>query len=91
MILHGKSTTQSYLTLIYYKDQILHFEINLQKAISSSKQIEEQSKSVGFYQEALDHVSRQGESNGGFKTGLILLRSSIWMRQDQSKIAVPPT
>jgi hypothetical protein len=41
----------------------------LQEAISSAKQIDEQSKAAGFYQEALDHVARQGYGNASFEVG----------------------
>ncbi|KKW77425.1 hydrolase or metal-binding protein [Acinetobacter sp. AG1] len=69
LTLRGKSTTQSYRTPIYYVDLTLRDGINLQDAISSAKQIEEQSKAAGFYQEALDHVARQGYGNASFEVG----------------------
>lgn len=40
-------------------DLTLRDGINLQEAITSAKQIDEQSKTAGFYQEVLDHVARQ--------------------------------
>jgi hypothetical protein len=64
-----KSTTQSYRTPIYYVDLTLRDGVNLQEAISSAKQIDEQSKAAGFYQEALDHVARQGYGNASFEVG----------------------
>lgn len=67
LTLRGKSTTQSYRTPIYYVDLTLRDGINLQDAINSAKQIDEQSKAAGFYQEALDHVARQGYSNAQFE------------------------
>lgn len=69
LTLRGKSTTQSYRTPIYYVDLTLRDGINLQEAISSAKQIDEQSKAAGFYQEALDHVARQGYGNTSFEVG----------------------
>ncbi|ENW05942.1 recombination directionality factor [Acinetobacter beijerinckii] len=69
LTLRGKSTTQSYRTPIYYVDLTLRDGVNLQEAITSAKQIDEQSKTVGFYQEALDHVARQGYGNGSFEVG----------------------
>jgi hypothetical protein len=79
--LRGKSTTQSYRTPIYYVDLTLRDGINLQEAIISAKQIDEQSKVAGFYQEALDHVARQGYGNASFEVGgeegWILWRSFI--------------
>lgn len=69
LTLRGKSTTQSYRTPIYYVDLTLRDGIHLQEAISNAKQISEQSKSAGFYQEALDHVARQGYGNASFEVG----------------------
>ncbi len=69
LTLRGKSTTQSYRTPIYYVDLTLRDGINLKDAISSAKQIDEQSKVAGFYQEALDHVARQGYGNASFEVG----------------------
>ena len=50
-------------------DLTLRDGVNLQDAISSAKQIDEQSKAAGFYQEALDHVARQGYGNASFEVG----------------------
>jgi len=50
-------------------DLTLRDGVNLQDAIASAKQIDEQSKAVGFYQEALDHVARQGYGNASFEVG----------------------
>ena len=69
LTLRGKSTTQSYRTPIYYVDLTLRDGIHLQEAITNAKQISEQSKAAGFYQEALDHVARQGYSNVSFEVG----------------------
>ncbi|MCH7310577.1 hydrolase or metal-binding protein [Acinetobacter sp. ANC 4805] len=69
LTLRGKSTTQSYRTPIYYVDLTLRDGTNLKDAISSAKQIDEQSKAAGFYQEALDHVARQGYGNARFEVG----------------------
>ena len=69
LTLRGKSTTQSYRTPIYYVDLTLRDGVNLQDAITSAKQINEQSKEAGFYQEALDHVARQGYGNACFEVG----------------------
>ncbi len=67
LTLRGKSTTQSYRTPIYYVDLTLRDGVNLNDAITSAKQMDEQSKAAGFYQEALDHVARQGYSNASFE------------------------
>jgi hypothetical protein len=50
-------------------DLTLRDGINLQEAITSAKQIDEVSKAAGFYQEALDHVARQGYGNASFEVG----------------------
>ncbi len=39
------------------------------RLLSNAKQISEQSKAAGFYQEALDHVARQGFANAKFEVG----------------------
>ncbi|MBP6151849.1 MULTISPECIES: hydrolase or metal-binding protein [unclassified Acinetobacter] len=69
LTLRGKSTTQSYRTPIYYVDLTLRDGVNLQDAITSAHQIDQQSKAAGFYQEALDHVARQGYGNTSFEVG----------------------
>jgi hypothetical protein len=72
-------------------DLTLRDGTNLQEAITSAKQIDEQSKAAGFYQEALDHVARQGYGNASFEVGgeegWILLRSFIRMNRNQSSIS----
>lgn len=67
LTLRGKSTTQSYRTPIYYVDLTLRDGTSLQDAITTAKEIDEQSKQVGFYQEALDQVARQGYANAKFE------------------------
>jgi len=69
LTLRGKSTTQSYRTPIYYVDLTLRDGVNLNDAITSAKQIDDQSKQAGVYQEALDHVARQGYGNASFEIG----------------------
>ncbi|HFD2140899.1 TPA: hydrolase or metal-binding protein [Acinetobacter baumannii] len=65
--LRGKSTTQSYRTPIYYVDLTLRDGTSLQDAITTAKEIDEQSKQSGFYQDALDQVARQGYANAKFE------------------------
>ncbi|WP_151711367.1 recombination directionality factor [Acinetobacter junii] len=69
LTLRGKSTTQSYRTPIYYVDLTLRDGVNLQEAIASAKQIDQQSKAAGFYQEALDFIAKQGYGNASFEMG----------------------
>ena len=64
LILRGKSTTQSYRQPVYYVDLTLREGISLNEAIIQAKQIDEQSKQAGFYQEALDFIARKGFGNG---------------------------
>ena len=63
LILRGKSTTQSYRQPVYYVDLTLREGISLNDAIVQAKQIDEQSKQAGFYQEAVDFIARQGFAN----------------------------
>lgn len=64
LILRGKSTTQSYRQPVYYVDLTLRDGIGLNDAIIQAKQIDEQCKQAGFYQEALDFTARKGFVNG---------------------------
>lgn len=64
LILRGKSTTQSYRQPLYYVDLTLREGISLNEAIIQAKQIDEQSKQAGFYQEALDFTARKSLGNG---------------------------
>lgn len=67
LTLRGKSTTQSYRQPVYYVDLTLREGIQLNEAIQSAQQIDEQSKAAGFYQEALDFMARQGFENAKFE------------------------
>jgi len=67
LTLRGKSTMQSYRTPVYYVDITLRDGVHLQEAIIQAKQIDEQSRQVGFYQEALDFIARQGFANAQFE------------------------
>lgn len=68
MILRGGPISQSYQTPVYYVDLTLKDGIGLNDAIVQAKQINEQSKVAGFYQEALDKIVRQGYDNAKFET-----------------------
>ncbi len=67
LTLRGKSTTQSYRQPVYYVDLTLREGISLNDAIIQAKQIDEQSKQAGFYQEAVDFTARQGFANAQFQ------------------------
>lgn len=59
LTLRGKSTTQSYRTPVYYVDLTLREGVSLQQAIQTAKEIDQQSKAMGFNQMALDQMARQ--------------------------------
>lgn len=67
LTLRGKSTTQSYRQPVYYVDLTLRDGLSLNDAIAQAKQMDEQSRQAGFYQEALDHAAWQGFANAGFE------------------------
>ena len=51
-------------------DLTLREGISLNEAIIQAKQIDEQSKQAGFYQEALDFTARKGFANARFETDI---------------------
>jgi len=59
LTLRGKSTTQSYRQPVYYVDLTLREGVSLQQAIQTAKEIDQQSKAMGFNQIALDQMARQ--------------------------------
>ena len=67
LTLRGKSTTQSYRQPVYYVDLTLREGIGLNDAIVQAKQIDDQAKEAGFYQEAVDFIARQGFANAKFE------------------------
>ncbi|MBJ9371958.1 hydrolase or metal-binding protein [Acinetobacter sp. TGL-Y2] len=67
LTLRGKSTTQSYRTPVYYVDLTIRDGVNLQQAIQMAKEIDQQSKAIGFNQSALDQMARQCFSNARFE------------------------
>lgn len=67
LTLRGKSTTQSYRQPVYYVDLTLREGVDLQSAIQTATQIDQQSKQSGFNQEAVDQIARQGFENAQFE------------------------
>ncbi|WP_327858303.1 hydrolase or metal-binding protein [Acinetobacter guillouiae] len=67
LTLRGKSTTQSYRTPVYYVDLTLRDGVNLEQAIQTAKEIDQQSKASGFNQHALDQMARHGYGNARFE------------------------
>jgi hypothetical protein len=67
LTLRGKSTTQSYRQPVYYVDLTLKDGVSLNDAIRTAKEIDQQSKEAGFYQEAVDFVAKQGFANAQFE------------------------
>ena len=70
LTLRGKSTTQSYRQPVYYVDLTLRDGVDLQSAIHTAREIDQQSKQAGFNQEALDQMARQGFANAKFEMDL---------------------
>ena len=89
LILRGKSTTQSYRQPVYYVDLTLRDGIGLNDAIIQAKQIDEQCKQAGFYQEALDFTARKGFGNGrmdvDMEEGLDMLEEYYHPEQEQNR------
>ena len=87
LTLRGKSTTQSYRTPIYYVDLTLREGVDLQTAIQTAKEIDQQGKQAGFDQAALDQIARQGFANAKFEVyaeeGLDVLEE-YYPEQEQS-------
>ena len=86
LTLRGKSTTQSYRQPVYYVDLTLQEGVDLQTAIQTAKEIDQQGKQAGFYQEALDHVARQGFANARFETDMeegLSVVDEFYPEQDQ--------
>ena len=67
LTLRGKSTTQSYRTPVYYVDLTLRDGTCLKDAIHMAKEVDQQSKDAGFYQEALDFIAKAGFNNAVFE------------------------
>ena len=67
LTLRGKSTTQSYRQPVYYVDLTLREGVDLQSAIYTAREIDQQSKHARFNQEALDQMARQGFANARFE------------------------
>lgn len=70
LTLRGKSTIQSYRQPVYYVDLTLREGVDLQSAIHTAREIDQQSKQAGFNQEALDQIARQGFANAKFEMDL---------------------
>ena len=65
--LRGKSTTMSYGTPIYYVDLVVRTGITLEQAITQAKELDENRRTSGFDQAALDEAARRGFANGVFE------------------------
>ena len=93
LTLRGKSTTQSYRAPVYYVDLTLRDNMSLNDAIGMAKQIDQQSKAAGFYQEALDFVARQGFANAQFEVnsdeGLEVMDEFYRGDSDLASVALP--
>ena len=67
LTLRGKSSKQSYRTPVYYVDLTLRDGVNLQQAIQMARDIDQQSKAVGFNQSSLDQTAWHGFANALFE------------------------
>jgi hypothetical protein len=67
--IRGKSTTQSHRSAIYYVDVTVREGSSLEQSIIEAKALDEQRKSSGYDQEALDQASRLGFANAVFEFG----------------------
>lgn len=67
LTLRGKSTTQSYRQPVYYVDLTLREGVDLQSAIQTAREIDQQSKQTGFNQSALDEIAHLGFANARFE------------------------
>lgn len=67
LTLRGKSTTQSYRQPVYYVDLTLREGVDLQSAIQTAREIDQQSKQTGFNQSALDEIAHLGFANAQFE------------------------
>lgn len=65
--LRGKSTTMSHRSAAYYVAFLMRSSLNLEQAIDEARQMDECRRAIGFDQEALDEVTRQGFANGAFE------------------------
>ena len=65
--LRGKSTTMSYGTPIYYVDLVVRYGLTLDQAIAQARELDEQRRTSGFDQVALDEAARRGFGNGAFE------------------------
>jgi recombination directionality factor gp3-like protein len=65
--LRAKSTTQSHRTPIYYADLTVRSSRTLEEAIAEAKEVDEQRKSVGFDQTALDAAAAACFANGALE------------------------
>lgn len=68
LILRSKSSTSGSCSRTYDVDLTLRDGMSLQEAITVAKETDEKCKAVGFYQDALDKVARQGYSDVCFST-----------------------
>jgi hypothetical protein len=65
--LRGKSTTQSHRAPVYYVDLTIRDGMTLDEAITEARSTNEQRKSIGHDQDALDIAAREGFANGAFE------------------------
>jgi hypothetical protein len=65
--LRGKSTRQSHGTPIFYVDLTVRGGIDMSEALRVANELDEQRRTAGFDQSALDEAARRGFGNGAFE------------------------
>ena len=66
LILRGKSTTQSYRQPVYYVDLTLRDGLTLNEVIIQAQKLDKQCKEIGYFQEKVDNIARDGFLNSKF-------------------------
>lgn len=67
MILRAKTTTMSHRTPVYYVDITLRYDMSLEQTIAQAQALDQQRRTSGIYQQALDDAARMGFANGLFE------------------------
>lgn len=65
--LRGKSTIQSRGTPIYYADLTVREGMTLEEALEQARQVDQWRTAIGYDQQALDDIAREGFENGAFE------------------------
>jgi len=66
LTLRGKSTIQSYRQPVYYVDLTLRDGLTLNEVIIQAQKLDKQCKEIGYFQEKVDNIARDGFLNSKF-------------------------